>query len=154
MVSIFHFWEGRVLFGLKIHWWRMENNGLDHMIGCNFSFQFLIFVISFEIRMYRCINIKKMTTYLCLSLQYGFFINNLMWFCLKINELPLFFYNINKNNDTIINVGTNCIRYSNHAGRSQAQYLISYVWAVWEGARPNILSEGERVSKDDQQRKK
>ena len=27
-------------------------------------------------------------------------------------------------------VGTNCIRYSNHAGRGQAQYLISYVQAV------------------------
>ena len=27
-------------------------------------------------------------------------------------------------------VGTNCIRYSNHAGRGQAQYLISYVRAV------------------------
>ena len=26
--------------------------------------------------------------------------------------------------------GTNCIRYSNYAGRGQAQYLISYIQAV------------------------
>ena len=32
--------------------------------------------------------------------------------------------------NTITVVGTNCIRYSNHAGRGQAQCLISYVRAV------------------------
>ena len=51
-------------------------------------------------------------------------------------------------------VGANCIRYLNHAGRGQTQYLISYVRAVWEGAKPNVQSEGERISEDNQQKKR
>ena len=44
----------------------------------------------------------------------------------NVNVYQIFF-NCNDYIYIYIYVGTNCIHYSNYAGRGQAQYLISYV---------------------------